>query len=67
MQKLLAKIVGAVLLAAGVGAVVVHYTLEGNVTASWASLAVAVVLLLTGWTLFDWGAGVSSRWGSGNK
>jgi hypothetical protein len=67
MQKLLAKIAGAVLLAAGVGAVVVHYTLEGHITASWVSLVVAVVLLLAGWTLFDWGAGVSRRWGAGNK
>jgi len=67
MQKLLAKIAGAVLLAAGVGAVVVHYTLEDHVTASWASLAIAVVLLLGGWTLFDWGAGVSRHWGAGSK
>ena len=65
MQKLFAKIVGAILLAAGVGAVIVHYVVEGHITASFITLAIAVVLLVGGWALFDWGAGVSRRWGAG--
>ena len=67
MQKLVAKIAGAVLLLAGVAVGIVHYTLEGNVTGSWISLAIAASLLVLGWGLFDWGAGISRRKGPGEE
>jgi hypothetical protein len=66
MLKLVAAIIGAVLLLAGVGAVIVHYTIEGGSFNSYLTLAVAAVTLVAGWALFDWGLGVSRRWGSDN-
>lgn len=60
-QKLAAKIAGIVLLIAGVGTAIVHYTLEGDVFSSWLTLAIAAVLLVGGWALYSWGAGISNR------
>jgi hypothetical protein len=66
MLRLIAAIIGAVLLLGGVAAVVVHYTVVGGGVNSFLTLAIAAVMLVAGWALFDWGAGVSRRWGSGN-
>ena len=62
MPKFLAKVIGAILLLGGVAAVVVHYVVEGDITRSFATLGIAVVLLVGGWALFDWGSGISGRW-----
>jgi hypothetical protein len=67
MRKLLAKILGVILLLAGVAVGIVHYVVEGNSTQSWLTLAGAALLLVVGWTFFDWGAGISSRRGSGRE
>ena len=64
MLKLVAAIIGVVLLLAGIGAVIVHYTVEGGSVNSYLTLAIAAVMLVAGWALFDWGVGVSRRWGS---
>jgi hypothetical protein len=66
MLKLVSTIIGAVLLLAGIGAVVVHYTVESGTVNSYLTLAIAAVMLVAGWALFDWGLGVSRRWGSDN-
>jgi hypothetical protein len=62
MMKLVATIVGAVLLVAGVGVAIVHYVLEGSFANSYITLALAAALLFVGWGLFDWGTGISQRW-----
>jgi len=67
MPKLTIKIVGAVLLAAGVGMAILHYTLEENIFGSWLSLAIAAVLLILGWWLFSRGSATSGKQGSGGK
>jgi hypothetical protein len=67
MHKLVAKIAGAVLLVAGVAVAIVHYVVEGSAMQSWATLAAAAVLLVAGWTLFDWGAGITRRRGAGDE
>jgi hypothetical protein len=64
MLKTVAAIIGAVLLLAGIGAVIVHYTVEGGSVNSYLTLAIAAVLLVAGWALFDWGLGLSRRWRS---
>lgn len=63
MPKVVGKVLGVVLLAAGVAAAILHYTLEGKVLSSWISLGIAAVLLVVGWGLFDWGAGISRKRG----
>jgi 4-amino-4-deoxy-L-arabinose transferase-like glycosyltransferase len=61
MSKLLAKIAGIILLIAGVAAAILHYALEEDLSNSWLTLGIAAVLLVAGWALFDWGAGISAR------
>ena len=61
MPKSVGKILGIVLLVAGVGTAILHYTLEGEIFNSWLSLGIAAVLLVLGWGLYDWGAGISAR------
>jgi hypothetical protein len=56
-----AKTAGIVLLAAGVAVAILHYTMEGNVFNSWITFAIAAVLLVAGWALYDWGRGISRR------
>ncbi len=65
MSKWAAAIAGAILLLAGVGVAIWHYTRSGPGTESFVTLAIAAVVLLVGWTLFDWGLGISKRWGAG--
>ena len=73
MLKVFARIIGAVVLLAGVGAAVAHYVIESSSTGKFITLALAAVLLVGGWALFDWGMGISRRrgrdWsqGSGQK
>jgi hypothetical protein len=67
MSKSVAKIVGIVLLAAGVGIAILHYVMEGNVLNSWLTLGAAAALLIAGWALFDWGSGFSHRRGPGEE
>ena len=67
MPKSVAAIVGAVLLVAGLGVAIVHYTVNGSAIDSYITLAVAAVLFVTGWALLDWGAGVSRRRGPGEE
>lgn len=64
MKKLVATIAGVILLVAGVGVAILHYIVEGKLTSSYITLAIAAVLLIAGWTLLEWGAGVSRRWGA---
>ncbi len=64
MLKMVAAIVGAILLLAGVGVAVVHYIVESSDTMKFVTLAVAAALLVAGWALLDWGKGVSRRWGA---
>lgn len=67
-MKLLATISGAILLVAGVAVAIVHYVVEGSMTNSYITLAIAAVLLFAGWGLLDWGAQITRRWtGSGGK
>lgn len=61
MAKRIATIAGAVLLVAGVGVAILHYVMEGSLTDSYITLAIAAVLLIIGWTLFDRGTGISRR------
>jgi hypothetical protein len=61
MPKSVGKILGIVLLVAGVGTAILHYVLEGEVFNSWLTLGIAAVLLVAGWALYDWGAGISAR------
>jgi hypothetical protein len=61
MPKSVAKILGIVLMVAGVGTAIVHYMLEGKILTSWLTLGIAAVLLVVGWGLYDWGAGFSAR------
>ena len=63
MAKRIATIAGAVLLVAGVGVAILHYVMEGSLTDSYITLAIAAVLLIVGWTLFDRGAGISRHRG----
>jgi len=60
-KKVAAKIAGVVLLAGGVATGILHYTLEGDAFSSWLTLGIAAVLLIVGWALYDWGAGISAR------
>ncbi len=62
-MKLVATIAGVILLVAGVGVAILHYVVEGKLTSSYITLAIAAVLLIAGWTLLERGAGVSRRWG----
>jgi hypothetical protein len=55
MPKPVAKIVGIVVLIAGVGTAILHYVMEGNIFNSWLTFAIAAVLLAGGWALFDYG------------
>ena len=66
MLKVVATIVGALLLLGGVGVAIAHYVLESSDTMKFVTLAIAAVLLVLGWGLLDWGAGVSRRW-AGHK
>ncbi|NLO27766.1 MAG: hypothetical protein GX113_06275 [Actinobacteria bacterium] len=61
MAKRVATIAGAILLAAGVGVAILHYVMEGSLTDSYITLAIAAVLLIAGWTLFERGTGISRR------
>ena len=61
MLKVVAAIAGAVLLLAGVGVAIAHYLIESSDTVKYMTLAVAAVLFVAGWALFDWGAEVSRR------
>jgi hypothetical protein len=63
MSKSVAKIAGVVLLVAGVGTAILHYTMEGSLLNSYITLGGAAVLLVAGWALFDWGSGISRRRG----
>jgi heme/copper-type cytochrome/quinol oxidase subunit 3 len=63
MLKVVAAIVGALLLLGGVGVGIAHYVLESSDTMKFITLAIAAALLVLGWALLDWGAGVSRRWG----
>ena len=62
MPKPVTAIAGGILLAAGVAVAIVHYVMEGDMVDSLLTLAVAAVLLIVGWALFDRGAGISRRW-----
>jgi hypothetical protein len=61
VPKMLETVVGGVLLAAGVATAIIHYVVEGNDGYSYATLAIAAVLLVAGWALFDRGLGISRR------
>lgn len=67
MLKLVAAMVGSILLLAGVGVAVVHYVVESSFTMKFVTLAIAAALLVVGWVLLDWGKGVSRRWGAGRS
>ncbi len=64
MLKVIAAVAGAILLLAGVGVAVAHYVVESSDTMKYITLAIAAALLVAGWALLDWGAGVSRRWGA---
>jgi hypothetical protein len=57
---------GGILLAKGVAVAIIHYVVENDTNSGLLTLAVAAVLLLVGWTLFDRGAGTSRRWHGNN-
>lgn len=63
MMKAAATILGAIFLLAGVGVAIAHYVLDTSGGMKFATLAIAAALLLVGWALFDWGRGISRRWG----
>jgi hypothetical protein len=61
--KVVATMVGVVLLLAGMGVALAHYLLESSFTSKYITLAIAATLLVAGFALLDWGAEVSRRWG----
>ncbi len=61
--KVVATIVGAILLLAGAGVALAHYLLESSFTTKYITLAIAAALFVAGFALLDWGAEVSRRWG----
>jgi hypothetical protein len=73
MRKIIATIVGALLLLAGAAVAIAHYVIESSFTSQYITLAIAAALFVAGWALLDWGAEVTRRWegdkpkGSGPK
>lgn len=63
ITKAIATILGAILLLAGVGVAIAHYILDTTGGMKFVTLGIAAVLLVLGWALFDWGRGISRRWG----
>jgi uncharacterized membrane protein SirB2 len=61
--KVVATVVGTILLLAGVGVVIAHYLLESSLTTKYITVAIAAALGVAGFALLDWGADVSRRWG----
>jgi protein-S-isoprenylcysteine O-methyltransferase Ste14 len=73
MRKIIAAVVGVLLLLAGAGVAIAHYVIESSFTSQYITLAIAAALFVAGWALLDWGAEVTRRWegdkpkGSGPK
>ncbi len=62
MRKVVATIVGIILLLAGAGVAIAHYAIESSFTSKFITLAIAAVLFVAGYALLDWGAGITRRW-----
>ncbi len=62
MRKVVATIVGAVLLLVGAGVAIAHYVIESSFTSKYITLAIAAALFVGGWALLDWGTEVTRRW-----
>jgi uncharacterized membrane protein SirB2 len=61
LLKILAAIIGTILLLAGVIVAILHYLLESSQTMKFVTLAIAAVLLVLGWALVDWSRRLSRR------
>jgi len=62
MRKIIAAVVGVLLLLAGAGVAIAHYVIESSFTSQYITLAIGAALLVAGWALLDWGAEVTRRW-----